>query len=244
MRTLVSLLLVLTLSACGPQVEVDPTLNWSAEQLYYEAREQLENGNYVTAIEYFENLESRYPFGKYAVQAQIDVAYAYYQYDEPDSAIASLDRFIKLHPRHESVDYAFYLKGVVNFERGGTIMDLIVERDISTFDKTLMQNSFNDFSLLLRRFPESRYAADARQRMVFLKNELARADLRTAEYYATREAWVAVANRTQQIIRDFGDTTSAKPALILQLRAYEALGLDELRQDTQRIIDLNFGETS
>lgn len=244
MRTLVSLLFILTLSACGPEVEIDPTLNWSAEQLYYEARDQLESENYLTAIEYFENLESRYPFGKFAVQAQIDGAYAYYKYDEPDSAVASLDRFIKLHPRHESVDYAYYLKGVVNFERGGTILDLLAERDISTFDKTLMQTSFNDFSLLLRRFPDSRYATDARQRMVFLKNELARADLRTAEYYASREAWVAVANRTQQILKDFGDTTSAKSALYLQLQAYQALGLEDLRLDTQRIIDLNFGEAS
>ena len=123
-------------------------------------------------------------------------------------------------------------------------MDLISERDISTFDKTLMQTSFNDFSLLLRRFPESRYATDARQRLVFLKNELARADLRTAEYYASREAWLAVANRTQQIIKDFSDTNSVEPALYLQLQAYQALGLEALSRDTQRIIDLNFGDAS
>ncbi len=244
MRTLLSLFFALTLTACGPEVEIDPTLDWSSEQLYYEARDQLENGNYLTAIEYFENLESRYPFGKFAIQAQIDVGYAYYKYNEPDSALASLDRFIKLHPRHESVDYAYYLKGVVNFERGGTIMDMLVERDISTFDKTLMQNSFNDFSLLLRRFPDSRYAGDARQRLVFLKNELARANLRTAEYYASREAWVAVANRTQQILRDFSGTTSIEPALYLQLEAYQKLGLEALSRDTQRIIDLNFGDSS
>ena len=244
MRTLLALFFLLTLTACGPEVEVDPTLNWSAEQLYFEAKTQLDEGNFLTAIEYFENLESRYPFGRFAIQAQIEVAYAYYQYDEPDSAVASLERFIKLHPRHESVDYAYYLKGVVNFERGGTIMDVLSERDIPTFDKSLMLTSFNDFNLLISRFPQSRYAADARQRMVFLKNELARADLRTAEYYATREAWVAVANRTQQIIKDYQGTTSIKPALDLQLQAYEQLGFDDLKRDTQRIIDLNFGQSS
>ncbi len=244
MRTLLSLFFLLTLTACGPEVEVDPTLNWSAEQLYYEAKTQLDDGNFLTAIEYFENLESRYPFGKFAIQAQIEVAYAYYQYDEPDSAVASLERFIKLHPRHESVDYAYYLKGVVNFERGGTIMDLLSERDISTFDKSLMLTSFNDFNLLISRFPQSRYATDARQRMVFLKNELARADLRTAEYYATREAWVAVANRTQQILKDYQGTTSIRPALDLQLQAYDELGFEDLKRDTQRIIDLNFGQAS
>ena len=244
MRILLSLFLLLTLTACGPEVEVDPTINWTAEQLYNEAKIQLDDGNYVTAIEYFENLESRYPFGRFAVQAQIDVAYAYYKYDEPDSAIASLDRFIKLHPRHESVDYAYYLKGVVNFERGGTVMDMLSDRDISTFDKSLMLNSFSDFNLLLTRFPQSRYAADGRQRMVFLKNELARADLRTAEYYASREAWVAVANRTQQILKDYQGTTSIKAALDLQLLAYEKLGFEEMRRNTQRIIDLNFGEAS
>ena len=119
MRSIFIIAASLLLFACGPKEEVDPTADWSVETFYNEARKELNAENYLTAIEYYETLESRFPFGKYATQAQIDVAYAYFKFDEPDSAITAIDRFIKLHPRHEKVDYAYYLKGVVNFERGG-----------------------------------------------------------------------------------------------------------------------------
>ena len=125
MRLFISLVLTLSLVGCGPVNEIDPTADWDVERFYSEARAELAKKNYLAAIEYYETLESRFPFGKYATQAQIDVAYAYFKFNEPDSAITALDRFIKLHPRHESVDYAYYLKGLVNFERGGTILDLL-----------------------------------------------------------------------------------------------------------------------
>ena len=174
------------------------------------------------------------------MQAQIDVAYAYFRFDEPDSAITAIDRFIKLHPRHPAVDYAYYLKGLVNFERGGTILDVISDRDMSEFDKNLLLRSFNDFKLLTQRFPDSRYVTDARKRMIHLRNELARADFRIANYYASRDAWVAVTGRTQFILRNFQGTSVIRPTLELQLKAYKILGLDELARDTQRIINLNY----
>ena len=149
MRKLLVIVLTLTLVACGPSKELDPTADWSAEELYRQARKQLDSGNYLTAIEYYETLESRFPFGKYATQAQIDVAYAYYKFDEPDSAITALDRFIKLQPRNPSVDYAYYLKGLVNFERGGTILDFLQERDLSQYDKNLLLTAYNDFRALV-----------------------------------------------------------------------------------------------
>jgi outer membrane protein assembly factor BamD len=239
-----ALSLVFLLSACGPKEEVDPTADWSVEEFYLEARAELVDGNYLTAIEYYETLESRFPFGKYATQAQIDVAYAYFKFEEPDSAITALDRFIKLHPRHPAVDYAYYMKGLVNFERGGTILDVFSERDLSDFDKNLLLRAYNDFQLLLQRFPSSKYATDARKRMIYLRNELARADYGIASYYATLEAWIAVTGRTRFILDNYQGTVVIKPTLELQLKAYQELGLDELARDTQRIIDLNYGDQS
>jgi outer membrane protein assembly factor BamD len=244
MRFYIVIAISLALSACGPQKEVDPTAEWSVEQFYSEARKELANKNYLTAIEYFETLESRFPFGKYATQAQIDVAYAYFKFDEPDSAITAIDRFIKLHPRHQSVDYAYYLKGLVNFERGGTILDALSERDMSNFDKNLLLTPYNDFRILLQRFPSSKYAADARKRMVHLRNELARADYRVASFYAEHEAWVAVANRTSFILQNYQGSSVIRQTLELQLQAYRQLGMEELARNTQRIIDLNYNHES
>ncbi|MCP4877161.1 MAG: outer membrane protein assembly factor BamD [Gammaproteobacteria bacterium] len=244
MRFIIFITIAFSLTACGPSKEVDITADWSVEQFYREASAELANENYLTAIEYYETLESRFPFGKYATQAQIDVAYAYYKYDEPDSALTALDRFIKLHPRHPSVDYAYYLKGLVNFERGGSILDVVVDRDVSEFDKNLMLTSYNDFKLLLQRFPSGKYSTDARERLVYLRNELAKADFRIANYYASREAWVAVSNRTKYILHNFQGSSVIRSTLELQLKAYQQLGLEDRADDTQRIIDLNYGAKS
>jgi len=236
--------MVLSVLGCGPAKEVDVTLEWPVEQLYNEARRELAAGNYLTAIEYYETLESRFPFGSYATQAQIDVAYAYFKFDEPDSALTALDRFIKLHPRHERVDYAYYLKGLVNFERGGSALDFLYERDLSDFDKNLLFTTYQDFNLLLEKFPSSIYAADAHKRMVYLRNQLAAADLKIARYYASKKAWIAVTNRTKLILQNYQGTATIKLALEMQLEAYQHLGLEKLAQDTQRIIDLNFADDS
>ena len=244
MRYLIYLIIVTGLVGCGTKEEVDPTADWSVERFYAEARKELAKENYLTAIEYYETLESRFPFGKYATQAQIDVAYAYFKFDEPDSALTAIDRFIKLHPRHESVDYAYYLKGVVNFERGGTILDILSERDKSKFDRNLLMTAYNDFKFLVQRFPESKYAADARQRMIYLRDELARSDYDIANFYATREAWVAVANRTRYILQNYQGASVIRSTLELQLQAYRALGMDELARDTERIIELNYPRDS
>ncbi len=239
------LVLALSLTACGSgKGEVDPTADWSVEKLYGEARTELSKENYLTSIEYYETLESRFPFGKYATQAQIDVAYAYFKFNEPDSAITALDRFIKLHPRDPSVDYAYYLKGLVNFERGGTILDKLSERDLSTFDRNLLLTAYHDFKLLLQRFPDSKYATDARKRMIYLRDELARSDFQIASFYALHEAWVAVANRTRFILHNYQGSSVIKSTLELQLQAYQQLGMEELERDTQRIIDLNYNQDS
>ena len=244
-KIILTLCALIIVAGCGPSKDdVDPTADWSVEKFYLEARAELDDGNYLTAIEYYETLESRFPFGKYAMQAQIDVAYAYYKFEEPDSAITALDRFIKLHPRHPAVDYAYYLKGLVNFERGGTILDVIVTRDLSEFDRNLLLRAYNDFKLLTQRFPSSEYATDAHKRMIFLRNELARSDFKIANYYASREAWVAVTGRTRFILLNYEGTDVIKRTLELQLKAYQKLGLEQLASDTQRIITLNFDKPS
>ena len=239
-RTVLLIALSISLTACGGTAkEVDVTAGWKADQLYRSAKGFLQKKDYVTAIEQYETLESRFPFGKFATQAQLDVAYAYFKYDEPESAVVAIERFIKLNPRHEAVDYAYYLRGLVNFGRGGSILDAIHERDLADYDKTILQTAFNDFQLLVRKYPRSKYAPDARQRLVFLRNEIARADLKIARYYVSREAWIAAANRAKSILQSYQGTTAIKPALEIQLQAYQQLGLDELAADTQRIIDLN-----
>ncbi len=244
MRLISLLTIIFLLNACGPAKDVDETADWSVEKLYRSARSNLDDENYTTAIEQYENLESRFPFGKYATQAQLDVAFAYYKFDEPESAIAAVERFIKLNPRHEGVDYAYYLRGLINFDRGGNILDIIHERDKSNYDRSILIKSYDDFKLLVRRFPNSTYAADSRQRMIFLRDQLARADLKVAQYYVTHSAWVAAANRTKSILTNYQGSSVIKSALEIQLLAYEQLGLEELAADTRRIIELNYGNDS
>jgi outer membrane protein assembly factor BamD len=244
MRLFLFITATLLIAGCGPVKEVDVTAGWDVEKLFRNARSEMDKGNYQTAIDRYEILESRFPFGYYATQAQLDVAYAYFKFGEADSAIAAIERFIKLNPRHETTDYAHYLRGLINFNRGGSIVDRLVDRDLSDFDRNILLTSHDDFQLVVRKYPESIYADDSRQRIIFLRNELARSDLKIARYYASRSAWIATANRTNAIIRNFQGTSSIQSALDLQLQAYQALGLDDLVADTQRIIDLNYSDDS
>ncbi|MFB3058390.1 MAG: outer membrane protein assembly factor BamD, partial [Gammaproteobacteria bacterium] len=175
---------------------------------------------------------------------QLDVGYAYYKFDEADAAIAALDRFIKLNPRHEAVDYAYYLKGLANFGRGKSLLDSIYYRDKADYDKSILLTSYHDFQILLRRFPQSKYAVDSRQHLIYLRDKLASADLKIARFYASRDAWVAASNRAKFIILSYPGTDAVQPALEIQLAAYQHLGLDRLAADTQRIIDLNYSDGS
>jgi outer membrane protein assembly factor BamD len=244
MRAIFLLTIGLLVSACGPVKEVDETADWSVEKLYRSARSNLNEGHYLTAIEQYENLESRFPFGKHATQAQLDVAYAYHKFDEHESASAAVERFIKLNPRHETVDYAYYLRGLINFGRGGSVLDFLHDRDLSNYDKSVLMKAYDDFQLLVRRFPNSRYVADSKQRLMFLREKLAQADYKIANYYASRSAWVAAANRTKDILLNYQGTSVIQSTLDIQLQAYENLGLTDLANDTRRIIELNYANSS
>lgn len=231
--------LLAALGACA-SVDEDPTDDWSAEQLYDEAKGALDSRNYQTAIEYYTTLEARYPFGHYAQQAQLEQAYAYYKSEQPDSAIAAADRFIKLHPRNAHVDYAYYLKGLASFGRTKGYLDFIVPSDPSAKDPSPLLRAFDDFGFLVRNYPNSRYAPDARQRMIYLRNELAEYELGVADYYMRRGAWIAAANRAKYVVEHYDGAASMPAALDTMIAAYRKLGLDQLADDATRVLQMNF----
>ena len=242
-RVLGSLLLAatLTLGGCGLLPEVkDETTGWSAQKLYAEAKDNLNDGNYERAVKLFETLEARYPFGRYAQQAQLEVAYAYYKDSEPISAIAACDRFIKLHPNHPNVDYAYYLKGLANFNEDLGLLGNLVDQDLSERDPVAARDAFLAFKELVTRFPESKYAADSTARMKYLVNALASHEVHVAKYYLKRKAWVAAANRAKEVLKSYPEAPALEEALAIMVVAYDELKLTDLRDDAQRVLELNF----
>ena len=241
LKNFVFILAFLVLAGCSAE-KIDPTDGMSAAELYRKAKDYLDSGTYTQAIEHYEILESRYPFGDFATQAKLDVAYAYYLYNEPESATAAANRFIKLHPRHSAVDYAYYLKGLINFGLKSSIVDNIYTRDLAEYDQSIMQQSYDDFSILVNRFPDSIYSQDAKKRMVYLRNQMARAEIKVATHYLSRRAWVAAANRAKTLLQRFQGSDSIKTALQIQMLAYQQLDLTDLAADTRRVLVLNYGE--
>jgi outer membrane protein assembly factor BamD len=242
--SLALLVLVLTLgllAGCGAK-RVDPTRDWSASQLYTEARAALDRDNFDQAVEYYESLEARYPFSRFAQQAQLEVAYAYYKADEPDMALAAADRFIQINPRHPYVDYAYFLKGLVNARRHEGFMDRWFTRDARERDPEPLRQAFEDFGTLVRNFPDSRYADDARQRMIHLRNVLAGHELYVAEFYMRRGAWLAAAQRARTVVERYHESDATLDALEMMVRAYRELELDDLADDALRVLEANDAE--
>jgi outer membrane protein assembly factor BamD len=242
-RRVGSLLLAatLTLGGCGLLPEVkDETAGWSAQKIYAEAKNNLNEGNFERAVKLFEMLESRYPFGRYAQQAQLEVAYAYYKDNEPISAIAACDRFIKLHPNHPNVDYAYYLKGLANFNEDLGLLGNLVEQDMSERDPKAARDAFLAFKELVTRFPDSKYTPDSTARMKYLVNALAGNEVHVAKYYLKREAWVAAANRAREVLKTYPEAPALEEALAILVVSYDKLKLTDLRDDAQRVLQLNF----
>lgn len=226
------------LSACA-SVEIDHTADWSAADFYDEAKTALNAGEFKTAIEHLETLEARFPFDPYAKQAQLDVAYSYYKFDEPESALSATDRFLRLHPRDPHIDYVYYLKGLINFNRGKGLLDRWFPRDISSHEASTLHKSLREFSTLVKKFPNSQYAGDAYQHMVYLRNMLAKQEIDTALFYIERKAWLAAANRAKKVLERFEESIWSLKALEIMIDAYQQLGLKDLADDSQRILDLN-----
>ena len=236
----IAALLFLVVGCAGSGKEKDETAGWSAEKMYTEARSAMSEGQWDKAIKLFEKLESRYPYGRYAQQAQLEEAYSYYKQGEAASTVAACDRFMKLHPNHPSVDYAYYLKGLANFNEDLGIFGNWTDQDQSERDPKAARDSFNAFKDLVAKFPNSKYTPDAVARMVYLTNFLAAHDVHVAKYYYRRGAFIASANRAQLSIKQFPNSPATQEALILMIRSYDALGLKELRDDSIRIFKQNF----
>ncbi len=219
--------------------EVDETKSWSASKLYAEAKANLADGEYQSAIELYEKLEARYPHGAYAQQAQLETAYAYYKFEEPESAIAAADRFIKLHPRHANVDYAYYLRGLVTFPARKSVFEFIFPQDESKRDPNSSLESFNYFSELVRKFPNSKYSKDAILRMRYLRNKVAKHELHVAKYYMRREAYIAAVDRASYVVKHYQQTPAVSEALLLMVEGYKKLNQPRLAQDAQRVYDQN-----
>lgn len=240
----VAVMLALTLAACGLLPETkDETAGWSAQKLYSAAREAMGDASYDKAIKYFEKLEARYPYGRYAQQSQLEVAYAYYRSGEAASAVAACDRFIKLHPNHPYVDYAYYLKGLVNFNEDLGLLAGISMQDQSERDPKAARESFDAFKELVTKFPESKYSADANLRMNYLLNALASHEVHVARYYLRRGAHVAAVNRAQFAVQTYPDAPAIEEALYIMVKSYDALGVTDLRDDADRVMRKNFPDS-
>jgi outer membrane protein assembly factor BamD len=243
----VAFMLVAALAGCGwwqsLNKEEDETAGWSAQKLYSEAKDAMNDGSYATAVKYFEKLEARYPFGRYAQQAQLEMAYAYYRDNEPASAVAACDRFIKLHPNHANVDYAYYLKGVVNFYEDQNILTRFADQDPTERDPRSARDSFVAFKELATRFPESKYTPDAVARMKYLVNALAAHEVHVARWYIKRGAYVAAVNRASFAVKTYPDTPATEEALGVMAVAYNRMGMEDLRDDALRVLKTNFPDS-
>jgi len=241
MRTVwLALAATVFISGCGllPDEE-DKTRDWSAQKLFTEASDALGIGNFEEAISLYEKLEARYPFGKYAMQGQLNTAYAYYRYAEPESALAALERFIRLYPNNPATAYAYYLKGLVNFNRSLGFLDRFVPTDTSQRDPDASIESYKDFAEVVKRWPNTDYADDARKRLIYLRNNLARHELHAARFYLDRGAFLAAANRAKYVVENYQRTPAVKDALEIMIKAYDQLDLQDLVLDTQRVLALN-----
>ena len=224
--------------ACSSAPQTRAPAGGSAEELYNNAKRSLNQGDFQSAISFFEALGARFPFGTYTQQAQLDIAYAYFRQDQYDAAVDSADRFIKLYPRSDNIDYAFYIKGISHYSRGGSAMERIFPRDLARVNQNWLRSSFAEFDNLVRRFPDSEYADDSIARMRHLRNEMARHELITAEFYFERGAMVAVINRMTHLLEHFDGSKHVPDALALLARAYDSLGQDDLKSDTLRVLSL------
>lgn len=229
------------LTACST-IDEDPSKGKSAEELFSEAKAQMNNVSYEKAIKAFETLQSRYPYGPHAQQAQLEIAYAYYKHEEPESALVAADRFIKLYPNNPHVDYAYYLKGLINFNEELGVFGETFQPSMSERDPQSPRESFEAFKDLITRFPNSKYTPDAKLRMQYLINALARHEIRVSSYYLRRGAYVAAVNRANNVLIEFPQTPATRDALQIMVQSYDAMELHDLRDDTQRVLDLNIAK--
>lgn len=237
---LLSLFVVALLFGCSSfNQEEEPEA--TAEQLYAIAKQSMDKKNWLTAVDQLRELEAKYPYGRHAEQALLDTIYAHYRNEDTGLAVAAADRFIKLHPTHEAVDYAYYLKGLANYRENDSLFGRLTgQDDLSDRDASLTREALNAFNDVHTLFPNSRYAAEARARAHHLRNRLAQHELTVAAYYFSRGAYVAVVNRAKGVIEEYAATSAVEDALALLVFAYQQMGLDDLSDSGRRVLMLNF----
>ena len=231
------------IAGCSITPTADKTATWSPNRIYAEAKDEANAGSYDKAIPLYEKLEGRAAGTPLAQQAQLDKAYAQYKGAEQAQALATLNRFLKLHPASPALDYALYLKGLVNFNDNLGLFGFVSRQDLSERDQNAAKESFESFKELITRFPESRYSPDARLRMSYIVNSLAQSEVHVARYYYSRGAYVAAINRAQNAISDYRDVPALEEATYILYKSYEALGMADLRDDTRRIMEKSYPQS-
>lgn len=238
-KKLTACLLLATVAGCS-SLKQDKTVGWSAEELYQAAKSDLNAGGYMSAIDYYTKLLSRYPYGTLAQQSMLDMAYAYYKSGEPKEALAQFDEFIRTYPQHPYIDYALYMKGVVEYEKNINFFDRIVPLNLSETDPNNLLAAFDAFKAVVDNHPTSPYAEDSRFRMVFIRNLLAQHELSIADFYLSRGAYIASINRAQSVLANYEQTPSAPYALAILVRAYQEINDTQLSNDVKRVLQSNF----
>lgn len=239
MRLIAITLVLALLTACASKDEKeDPSA--TELQKYQSAQSSLRAGNWKAAVTKLQQLEARFPFGRYAEQAQLEIIYAYFKSAQPESARAAADRFIRLHPQHPNVDYAYYLKGMASFEGSQNFLERFLPVDPAKRDPGDAQEAFNDFGQLVRRFPNSKYAPDAQQRMIYLRDMMAKHEIYIARYYIKRGAYVAAANRGRYVFEKYQGTPSVPDALAVMVEAYKLMKMDDLADETLLVLATNY----
>ncbi|WP_432721726.1 outer membrane protein assembly factor BamD [Jeongeupia wiesaeckerbachi] len=234
---------VLLAGCASTPTDDDETKGWTAEKLYSTAKAEQADRNFEKSTKLLEKLEARYPYGRYAQQAQLEEAYNHYKAQEPLLAQAAIDRFIKSNPVHPSMDYALYLKGLVSFNEMQGFLSAISKQDMSERDPKAAKESFDAFRDLVQRFPESKYAADSQVRMGYLIGALASYELHVAKYYYKRGAYLAAANRGKYLIETYSNTKQVEAGLAMMVMSYDKLGLNDLRDDAKRVLLKNYPNT-
>lgn len=240
-RLLISVLIALmlvTVSGCRKDKDIDD--GRQASEMYSEAKRYLDSQNWGRAIHAYQLLSTRFPFGRFTEQAQLELAYAYHKGGQAEAALSTADRFIRTYPSHPNVDYAYYIRGLTNYEQRVGFLERMMPSRVRDRDQTAARESFRDFDELIRRFPDSRYAPDARQRMVFLRNNLSFYELDVARYYLRRKAYVASANRARYAIETYPGSPELGNALEILHISYTEMGLPELAEDTMKVLVLNY----
>ena len=217
--------------------------NMGSQQMYDNAKRNMQNGNLGAASTALSELDSRYPFGPLSNQVQLDLIYSYYKSGKIDETLATIDRFIRLNPNHSDVDYAFYMRGLTNMEADANMFQQLMQIDRSDRDPSKSREAFTDFRRLIQQYPDSKYAADAKKRMVFIKERLAKYEIAIARFYMRREAFVAAANRGRYVLENYSNTDQVQEALEIMVSSYDQLGLTELKENAMQTLRLNFPDS-